>query len=79
MSSMSRSFLQKITAEYSDQARHAPGTSPTCRQVVERTLTWLTRLRTLLVRFERLRRSDLVLQKLACALIAFRQAIAILG
>lgn len=49
------------------------------RWVVERTLSWLNRFRKLLVRFEKLRVSHLALLELACALIVFRQLIAIHG
>ena len=71
--------MQKITAEYSDHARHAPGTSPPRRWVVEPTPSRLIRVRKLLVRFEKLRVSPLALLELACALIAFRQVIVIHG
>ena len=49
------------------------------RWVVERTLSWLNRFRKLLVRFEKLRVSHGALLELACALIVFRQVIAIHG
>jgi hypothetical protein len=79
MSSESIGFLQEITTAHCDKASHAFGTSPFRRWVVERTLSWLNRFRTLLVRFEKLRGSPLAVLELACALISFRQVIVFHG
>jgi transposase len=49
------------------------------RWVVERSHSWLNRYRKLLVRYEKMAESYEGLLELACALIAFRQAIIIYG
>ncbi len=63
--------IRRIGEEKKDTAGEK--THPARRWVVERTLAWLSRLRGLLVRYDKLAECYLAMVKLACALLWFRR------
>ncbi len=63
--------IRRIGEEKKDEAGEK--THPARRWVVERTLAWLSRLRGLLVRYDKLAECYLAMVKLACALLWFRR------
>jgi len=63
--------IRRIGEEKNDDAGEK--THPARRWVVERTLAWLSRLRGLLVRYDKLAECYLAMVKLGCALLWFRR------
>ena len=63
--------IRRIGEEKNDTAGEK--THPARRWVVERTLAWLSRLRGLLVRYDKLAECYLAMVKLGCALLWFRR------